>query len=150
MSTFLFTIDRASISLSPLVLTGRVDANPLGIINYAEPARQARIRYAPSSDDVEGDVALSSVWQQTFHQFDLVTHKATTEAISRASLAEFRAAIGQFRYTVTVVVDGAPAEAWTCDMGSIGPIDRTLVNITHHHPVASVQIPCRPTPSIGA
>lgn len=150
MSTLTITLSRTALSLSSLVLTGRIDSNSLGIVNYVEPARQARIRYAPTSDLIHGDVALSSSWQQTFHQFDVVTHKSATEADSRTKLAELRAALGQFAYTATVVVNGAPAEAWACDTGSVGPIDRTLVNLRHFRPVASVQIPCYPLPTIGA
>lgn len=152
MSTLTITLTRDEIEGgTDLVLSGSSDANPIGITNYMEPAVQARIRYAPDSDDIEGSVSLTRTWQQTFLQFDVVTDQESTEAESRALLAELRAALGQFRFTATVVVDGAPAEAWACDTGSMVPKGaRTLMDLEHHDPVWSVQIPCRPTPTIGA
>lgn len=38
MITFLITISRTELALSPLVLSGSDDANPVGVVNYTEPA----------------------------------------------------------------------------------------------------------------
>lgn len=148
MSTLTITISRDG---ADLVLSGTIDANALGVTNYQEPPRQARVEYAPDSRYVHGSEALSATYQQSFLSFDVVTDQAATEAASRTSLAELLAAIGQFSYTVTVVVDGAPAETWACDTGSMVPVgNRTLMDLEHHNPVWSVQIPCKPIPTIGA
>lgn len=150
MSTFTITMTRTELSLADLVLSGADDANPVGVTNYQEPARIARIRYAPSSDLIEGDVALSGTYHQTDLGFDVVTDLAASEAASRTLLAEVRAAIGQFSFTTTVVVDGAPSEAWACDMGSMSPEGpRSFADLENHDPVWSVAIPVHPTPTIG-
>ncbi len=152
MSTLTISLTRTELpgSLTPLVLSAVVDANALGIANYTEPPMQARIRYAPSSDDQHGDVPLSSTYQQTFLQFDVVTDLATTEAASRTLLASLRAALSQFAYTATVVINGSPAETWACNTGSIAAIPRTYMNLEGVDPVASVQIPCHPVRSIAS
>lgn len=148
MSTLTITISRDG---DDLVLSGTDDENPIGVTNYQEPPRQARIEYAPSSRYVHGDEALSTTYQQTFLSFDVVTDQETTEAESRELLAELWEAIGQFSYTATVVVDGAPAETWACDTGSMTPVgNRTLLDLEHHNPLWSVRLPCKPLPTIGA
>lgn len=151
MSTLTITLSRLELPPLPsLVLSGSDDANAIGITNYQEPARQARILYAPESAHIPGSTKLASTWQQTFLGFDIVTDQATTEAASRTLIQSVLAAISQFAYSATVVVDGAPAEVWACDPGSMVGPSRSYQSMQGHDPVWSVLIPCKPTPTIGA
>lgn len=56
------TIDRTSLSLSPLVLSGSDDATVLGITAYQPPSLQARNTYMPDSVDVHGSESIGSAW----------------------------------------------------------------------------------------
>jgi hypothetical protein len=150
VSTLTITLSRTELALSPLILSGSDDANAIGITNYQEPPRQSRVAYAPDSAYVHGSTALAGVWQQSILAFDIVTDQAATEAASRTLVASVLAAIGQFSYTATVVVDGAPSEAWACDMGSMTGPPRDYFSLQGHDPVWSVLIPCHPLPTIGA
>lgn len=144
------SIDRTSLSLAPLVLSGSDDSTPLGVTGYQEPAIEPRISYVPDSAWVDGSVAVAVSYAQTFLGFDVVTDQAVSESESRLLLAELRRALGQFRYGVTVTVGDAPPETWACDPGTVGPIDRSFVDLRDHNPVWPVTIPCRPTRTIGA
>jgi len=133
---------------TPLVLSGTADANQLGITNYMEPARQARIAYAPDSAWVHGSQALAWAWQQTLLQFDVVTDLAASETASRNLLTDLRNAITQWKFNVTVTIGGAAGEVWACQPGSIAPAGgRTYADIENHDPIWSVSIPCYPIPS---
>ena len=145
------SIDRTSLSLSALVLSGTDDANAIGVTDYTEPSTQPRITYAPDSAYIPGSQPLAATWQQTILGFNVVTDQATSEATSRTKLAELRAALAQFSYTVAVVVDGAPSETWTCLPATITPLGaRTYMDLIGHDPVWSVTIPCYPIRTIGA
>jgi hypothetical protein len=146
VSSLTISIDRTSLSLTPLVLSAVDDANPLGIVNFTEPGRIARIRYAPPSDIFHGDSALAMTYQQALLAFDVVTDQAATEQASRDLLDDLRDALGQFPYTTTTIVNGATPQVWTCDPGSVAPIARTWFNLENLDPVASVTIPCYPIP----
>lgn len=148
MSTLTITISRTELSLSPLVLSGSDDANPIGVANFVEPARQARVKWAPSSDDVHGDVALSSSFQQAIIGFEAFTDQAASEAASRLLLDALWAALSQFAFTVTDVVDGAPGRVWSCNTGSMVPTGpRSYLDMQGHNAVWSVSIPCHPIPT---
>ncbi len=150
MSTLLISINRTSLALAPLVLSGSDDANPIGITDYTEPAMQPRVTYAPDSAYEDGSTPLAVSWQQVPLAFDVSTTNAATEAASRLLIAELRQAISQFSFTVTVVVDGAPAETWTCHAGAIQPVgSRTFANLARHNPEWSVTIPAHPIRAIA-
>lgn len=141
------SISRTSLSLSALVLSGNADAAELGVVDYQEPARQARIAYAPDSPHIHGSQPLSWAWQQTFLQFGVVTDHSATEAESKALVEELITAITQWSYLVTVTVGGAQ-QIWTCQPGSLAPTgSRTYADITDHNPTWAVSIPCHPVPS---
>ncbi len=145
MSTLLISIDRTSLALAPLVLSGSNDANPIGITDYSEPAMQPRITYAPDSAYEHGSMPLATVWQQTILGFEVSTTEAASEAESRVLIAELLQAISQFSFTVAVTVDGAPAETWTCHAGAMQPAgSRTFADLLRHNPVWSVTIPAYP------
>lgn len=143
--TLLISIDRTSLSLGPLVLSGSEDGNALGVTNYTEPAIQARVTYAPDSAYVAGSVPLAATWQLSLLSFDAVTDQATSETASRALIATLRDAVSQFSFTVTVTVGGAPAETWACHMGSVTPTGpRSYTDLNNSDPQWAVSIPCQP------
>lgn len=151
MSTLTITIDRTLLSLSPLVLSGADDANVLGVQRYSEPAVQWRVGYAPDSAHIHGSVPLSGAYQQALLNFEVVTDNAASEAQSRTQLTELREALAQFRFDVTVVVDGAPSETWACHLGSMAPLGpRSSIDLRDSNPVWAVAIPCHPVPTVGA
>jgi len=148
--TLTISIDRTSLALTPLVMNGHKDPDPspLGITTYAEPAMQARLAYAPTSAYIHGEAPLGWAWQETMLNFGVATFGQTTENASRLLLAELRDAITQFSYVVTVTVDDATPEAWTCRPGSLMPSgDRSVIDVTHHIPSWSVSLPAHPVRS---
>lgn len=150
MSTLTISIDRTSLALVPLVMSAANDGTPLGITDYAEPAILPRITYAPDSAYEHGSMPLARVWQDTIVGFEVTTDLAVTEAAARLLVAELRQAVSQFAFTVTVTVDGAPAETWTCHTGTVQPVgSRTFSNIENHDPTWSVTIPAHPVPAIA-
>lgn len=150
MSTLLISIDRTSLALAALVLSGSNDANPIGITDYAEPAMLPRVTYAPDSAYEDGSMPLAVSWQQTILGFEVSTTEAASEAASRLLIAELVRAVSQFSFTVTVTVDGAPAETWTCHAGSVQPAgSRTFADLLRHNPVWSVTIPAHPLRAIA-
>lgn len=150
MSTLVISIERTSLGLGALVLSAADDGTPLGVTGYTEPAVQPRISYAPDSAYVSGSMPLAITWQQTILGFDVSATEAVTEAESRALIAELRAAVSQRSFTVTVTVDGAPSETWTCHTGSLQATPRTYFDLENHDPVWAVTIPAHPTRQIGA
>lgn len=147
--TLTISIDRASLpgSLSPLVLSATIDSNPLGIVNYQAPARQARVSYAPDSRDVHGSESDGASWQQALLSFDWMCDTADDETDLQAAYEEVVAAVGQFKYPVTTQVSGAPAQVWSADMGSVTPPQRTFVDLAHPDAlVVAVSIPVYPIP----
>lgn len=150
MSTLHITIDRTSLGLAPLVLSGSDDANPIGITDYVEPALLPRATFAPDSAYEDGSTQLAVSWQQTILGFEVSTTEAATEAASRLLIAELRQAISQFSFAVDVTVDSAPTETWTCNTGSMQPVgSRTFANLANHNPEWSVTIPAHPTRAIA-
>lgn len=140
------SIDRTSLALGPLVLSGQDDATTLSIVEYTEPAIEARVTWAPTSQWAHGQQATASAYEQTLLQFD-VSPWATSETLSRAALAELRTALAQFSFEVTVTVGDAPAETWTCNAGSVGGASRTFENLKTGRPVHPVTIPAYPVRS---
>lgn len=150
MSTLTISISRTSLALAPLVLSAADDANPLGITDYTEPAVLPRVTFAPDSAYENDSLQLAVAWQQTILGFEVTTDLAATEAASRLLIAELRQAVSQFSFTVTVTVDGAPAETWTCHTGSVVPVSsRTFSDLENHDPEWSVTIPAHPIRAIA-
>lgn len=147
--SLVITIDRTSLSLSPLVLSA-APGSELGIFDYTEPAEQTRVEYAPQSRIVDGATSIGAALQQTILPFSFLT-LVDTETESRALVAEVRAAVKQSpTFEVTVSVSDAADETWTCDPGSVTPTgSRTFVNLTHPRPIFAVDIPCYPIRSVA-
>lgn len=149
-STLTISIERGSLELPPLVLYGHGTAPGLGVSDYTEPAMRPRIAYAPDSDWVHGSTPLSMVWQQSILGFNVFPAGPVSETQARGWVAELVQAVGRLRYLTTVTVDGAAAETWTCDAGSVVPVGgRDSVNLRTHDPVWEVMIPCQPIRQIA-
>jgi hypothetical protein len=151
--TLTISIDRSGMpgALEPLVFSGAVDATPLGIYDYQEPARQMRVTYAPDSADIHGSEATGAALQQAVLGWDWAADHATSETDVQAAYDEVAAAISQFSYLVTTQVSGAPARVWSADPGSLIPSPRDYSDLsdpTTH--VYSVSLPVFPIPgSVG-
>ena len=144
--TLTVTIDRTSLSLPPLVLSGTRDSNALAIVSYQAPSTLARVGYMPDSADTHGSEAISFAYQQAILGFDWVRDGGSTETQVQASRNEVAAALAQFSYSVTTQISGAPAEAWTADPGSQVPSARTYADLMNRNPVYAVTIPVYPIP----
>jgi hypothetical protein len=148
-SSLTISIDRTSMSLSALVLTGHDDpARVLSVSGYREPPTQARITYAPTGDG-HGDIPLAWSYQQTLIGFNVFDESQDGETEARARIAELAAALGRLSYSVTITVDDADPETWTCDPGSIAAADdRTTSDLQTHTNVWAVTIPAYPIRSV--
>lgn len=148
MSTLTISIDRSLMDppQAALLMSGADDETDLGVAGYDEPSRDYQVDWAPDSNYQHGSVPLSARLRQTILNFDVSTDRAATETEARALIAELRAAVSQFSFEVTVTVDGAPAEVWTCTSGSVGSAARTYENLKSHKTVYPVSIPCHPIP----
>lgn len=144
------SIDRASLELPPLVLYGHGTAPGLAVEGYTEPALRPRVAYAADSDWVDGSMPLSMSWQESLLGFSAFPDGAESEQQARLWVAELVQALGRLRYIVTVTVNDAPAETWTCAPGTVTPTGaRTLANMRDHDQVWEVSIPCQPIRSIA-
>jgi hypothetical protein len=145
--TLTISIGRTSLSLSPLLFSGSLDGTELGVVNFQPPARLSRVTYAPDSIDVHGSEAIGASWQQAILGWDWVLDGAANETALQAKYDEVVAAVGQFSYAVTTQANGAPAQVWAADMGSVTPPARTYVDLAHPNAlVVSVSIPVYPIP----
>lgn len=151
MTAVTITISRTSLpgSLPPLVQSGIVDDNEIGITSYQPPGRQARNTYGPDSADVDGSELLSTAWQQANLGYSYIADQAEDETDAQATYADVVAAIGQLSYMVTTQVGGAPAEVWAADRGSIqlaNSSGRTFEDLENATPEYAVTIPVKPIP----
>lgn len=148
MSEVSISIDRTALSLGPLELFGSLATNPaFGIVRYFAPTDQARVKTMPPSDDIHGNEAIAGSWDQAVLGFDWTPVGAADWAAVKAAKAEMRAAIGQFEFLVTTIEDGAPAEVWSANMGSMLPFGSdglTRIDLKSDMPVFAVTIPVYP------
>lgn len=144
-----------TVSISRLLLPGDLDplvfaATPvdgtLGIFNYRQPAAIARNGYAPANRFRDGLELTSTAWEKSNIALDWMADEAASETEIQASYDEVWAAIGQFRFTVTTQVSGAPALVWKADRGSMTPEPRTYLDLANLCPVYPVTIPVHPIP----
>jgi hypothetical protein len=109
------SIDRTSLSLSPLVLGN----DPSGVYVYpedglAQPNFEMRRRYAPDSAYTPGRLLLGSVLDGTTIPLTIDV-RGTSAANLLSRKAELEAAVAQFAYTVTMVVAGQTVGTWPAD-----------------------------------
>lgn len=144
------SIDRTSLTLPALVLLGHGTAPGLAVEGYTEPTLRPRVAYAADSDWVDGSMPLSMSWQESLIGFSVFADAAASEAQARGWIAELVRALGRLRYLVTITVNNAPAETWTCAPGSVTPTgSRTSANMRDYDQVWEVSIPCQPIRAIA-
>jgi hypothetical protein len=147
MSNVVVAIDRTSLSLAALEISGLDDARDLGLASYQEPGLVPRISYMPDARDVHGSEDLGFAWQQGIISFE-VFPRAVDEAAARALIDQLRAALGRLNYTVTTTVGNAPPQVWSALVGSIELTrGRNLDDLTDSDPSYSVSIPVYPIAS---
>lgn len=141
--TLTISIDRTVLSLSPLLFVASGDGQ-LGVTDYREPALQPRLRVAPPSDFIHGEIPLAWSYQQTILEWSFATF-GTTEVESRVLVAEVRAAVTQaLSFPVTVTINGV-AETWSCNPGQVtAEGSRTYENLRDSDPSWLVSLPCYP------
>lgn len=146
--TLTISIDRTSLSLSPLLASGREDGTTLGVTSFTEPAKMPRVTYAPSSAYSHGETPLAWAYQQALLRFEIVA-SVSDEAGSKAQLAALEAACAQWpTFTVTVTVGNAAPRVYSCHPGSVEPAgERTLVDLRDVNPAWIVALPCHPIPA---
>lgn len=142
--TLTISIDRTSLSLPPLVFSGTLDSNDLGVVDYQQPALQMRVGYVPDSVDRHGSQKNSAAYQQAILGWDWVADQAASETESQAAYLEVAAALAQFDYTITTQVSGAPAQVWDPDPGSVVPSSRTYEDLSNLTQVFAVTVPVYP------
>lgn len=138
--TLTFTIDRTSLSLSPLVLSAASGVSTLGIVSYREPARD-RDNTVAGGSSFAPPALLATMPAPSFHTLLLVPQVASQSAEDTA-LAALYAALGQFTYTVTDARNGS-SRTWTAQPGSLSPTnDRSRIDLAYFKPLWAVTIPC--------
>lgn len=148
--TLTISIARATDAGGPTALdfSAANDATDLGIVSYQAPAHLNLVEYAPPSGNMNGSEAVGSSLQHALLSFDWMCDTADDEADMQAAYAEACAAVDQFSYLVTTQVNGAPAQVWAADSGSVTPPARTYADLAHPDAlVMTVTIPVYPTPS---
>lgn len=139
------TLDRTSLSLSPLVIT----SNPFGTsLHLPEdgvvwPNFDTRRTYAPDSPYESGRVLLAAVREAADLPLTVYAHGADAAATDAAK-AELEAALAQWSYDLTLTVDGI-AHAYNAEIVlgvPWGPVDSGMV--AAHMARTSFSIPLNP------
>lgn len=105
------TLDRTSLSLPPLEITGSApDTSGLfldGSVGLLEPAFDVRATYAPDSNYVPGTQLLTAVLGASTLPLAVVAMGASAAGLATVK-AELETAVWQFSYDVTLTVNGQP------------------------------------------
>lgn len=141
------SIDRTSLGLSPLVISGDGSGTySLTAAGLGRPLVTARYTYADASADVEGQVLLQAVRDTSALPLEVLV-QANTYAALQDALDALADAVWQFTYTTTTTVAGV-SRSWRCqpcapqvDEGVI-----THARADQHLAVAALTIPVNPTP----
>lgn len=149
--TLLISIDCAGmVDTTDVNFSGTPASGELGITDYTEPAMLARVRYAAPSDYQHGDEALGWTWQQSILSWDFTTDESATEQESRLLIERVRLAVARLEFNVTVTVNGADAETWLCNAGSLTPAgSRKYADLVGHYPVWQLSLPAYPVRGIA-
>lgn len=147
----LITISRTAAAggPDPLVISGSIDENALGVTDFKRPGLNARITYAPDSRYFDGSEETAVAWDQGILAFSWVPDQAENETDNQASHWEVAAAIAQRRFDVTTQVSDAPAEVWRAKRGSMIPDARSYSDLVNNNPVYALTIPVHPIPTTG-
>lgn len=119
------SIDRTSLSLSPLVISN-TPGGTVWLEDFQLPAFAARKRYAPDSAHVPGSRLLTATLEAAELPLTINVRGASPAATATLQ-AEVEAALSQFSYDLTLTVDGVATvyEAdfswprWTVDSGMV-------------------------------
>lgn len=139
------SIDRTSLSLSPLVIdtdgfgTYYVDSAGLGRVG-----RTVRETVATSSPFVHGILVTGSVYDDAALPLVVRVQASTTSALDTAVTA-LETALAQFSYSVTVVMDGV-TKVWTARPATIQSTDALIdfARVTNHIEDLTISIPVYP------
>lgn len=139
------TIDRATLSLEPLIITNNPHGTALHLPEegLAWPVFGTRKTYAPDSAYESGRSLLAAVLAATELAATIYAHGETTAAVNAAK-AELEAALAQWSYALTLTVDSV-AHEYTAEIllgVPWGPIDTGMVRA--HMASASFSIPLNP------
>lgn len=148
MATASVSIDRTSLTLSPLVLNGSgggtytLTPRGLGAVVTAW-----RYGWMPSHPDVHGDELLSATLENARLSLEVLVEAATSVALETAVTA-LNEALFQFSYEVTQTVDGV-AKTWTCFPSVAVPVAGVVLHneVAEHFGVFSMSIPVYPIAS---
>lgn len=138
------SIDRASLSLAPLVITNDPFAGTFHLPEdgVALPGWSMRRTYAPDSFWVGGKQLLAAVREAATLPLVIYAHASTTVALEAAK-AELEVALSQFDYDITLTVDSV-ATTYRCEpeWPQWGPVDSGMVRA--HMARAAVVVPVNP------
>lgn len=135
------SIDRASLSLAPLVITGDA-AQPMWLDpSVNRPTFEYRRNYAPPSSWMAGQTLLSAVLDASTVPAVVYLRAATSAALATLE-DELTTALGQWSYGLTLTVDGV-ARAFEAEITAPSfTLDSGLVEA--HMSRAAVVIPVNP------
>ena len=143
---FTLSIDRTSLSLTPLVLSGVDDASVWGVLaGWQMPGKDAVVIRA-SSPLTHGSTPTHWKWQDAVMSGEVAAQAASTGALA-AAIADLEAAIGRLEYDVEVTRNGVPWGTWRCGPGSLTPSPLDYVNLRDDQQAFSLTIPCFPVAS---
>lgn len=145
MVTASVSIDRTSLSLSPLVIdTAAASTYRLGDGGLSRPVMTPRETKAPESRYYAGSELLAVTREQTALHLGVIIQAASSAALNTAVQA-LDDALWQFAYDVTVTVDGV-VKVWHCTPATLGTASG-LVEASHveqFFDVFSIDLPCKP------
>ena len=135
------SIDRTSLSLTPLVIGNYPDGLWLPESGLGRPSKQWR-RETVRSRFVHGDVQTQATLEHSSLPFTIYAQAATTAAL-RTLQDELEAALFQWAFDATGTEDGE-ALTYACDCADVswGDFDSGMVRA--HIAKATVTIPCYP------
>lgn len=110
MSTASVSIDRSSLSLSPLLLTDDSPTYRLTDNGLGEPGFTWRETLMPDSGDVRGSELIAAVLERSSLPLEVLV-MGSTSADLKTSVLALRDAVWQFSYATTVTVDGQ-SDTW--------------------------------------
>lgn len=140
------SIDRTSLSLPPLFIASDRSTD-LVLTSYTEPPLVTVVRYAPTSNDIHGEIALGWRYAQTGLAFTVAAPDPQSEQTARTAIEDLAEALARLNYGITESIDDA-VRTWSCVAGSIVPTGpRTYRNLLDHRPQWQVTIPAYPIPS---
>lgn len=145
----LISIDRSSLELEPLLITGSrataAEAHGLWVPagGYVRPVFSTRMTYVAPSAVIGGRVAVGATTDQGTWPLTVRMEMSSAELLA-AMRTVLSLAVGQWAFPVTVTLDGV-TEAWACRASiPTWPASRQFQRDAHED-VARLSIPVIPT-----